>query len=553
MVTWSEVQSFIRILLRWWWVSVLAVLTASGVAYAVTEQQQAIYTAKATLMVGDSLLSAQPAPSQLEIEKELLQFYSELAHREPILGAVQASLDLDFPWQTLRDTMVRTPIVSNASLLEIIVSDTHPVRAAAIANAIGEHLIDFSPTSPEKIAAERQVIENQLHTAETRINKVTAEIEALTERRDQVTSAIDLANINQTLEQLEVVRRQEQSTYNTLLAYRQSSTTNSLAFFEQAEPVSYQLPSRQIVTIGVATIGALLFSILAILLIERMGNRWKDAQDLAYYFNITNLGSIPTGPPITTISPEMRFERERALEHVYSNILLNIPQRRNYTLLLSSPHNNENRAQLASDLSHLFVHAGCKVLIIDGDRVQLPNGSTSQPALAEIAPSLRWPDLIQQLRNAADVIIFDGPTVLNNADAALLAPHVDGVILAVSPALDTRTDVANSIQQLLHQKPTPLVGSVILDPQEQREPTVFSRRFWAPKHPPSTLPRLADLRKQAAISQSTSVRRLAGPSPTLPLPRNDNEQGVSPEQASGSTPVTQTSLDANDLLASLLR
>jgi capsular polysaccharide biosynthesis protein len=553
MVTWSEVQSFIRIVLRWWWISVLAVLTAGGVAYAVTGQQQPTYTANATLMVGDSLLSTQPAPSQLEIEKELLQFYSELAHREPILGAVQASLGLDFPWQTLRDTMVRTRIVSNASLLEIIVSDTNPVRAAAIANAIGDHLIAFSPTSPEKIAAERQVIENQMRTVEKRINKVAVEIEALTERRDRVTSAIDLADINQKLEQLEIILRQEQSTYNTLLAYRQSSTTNSLKFFEQAKPASFQLPSRRMATIGVAVLGALLFSILTIVFIERTGNRWKDAQDLAYYFNITNLGSIPTGPPIATVSQEMRLEREQALEYVYSNILLNIPQRRNYTLLLSSPHNNDNRAQLASDLSHLFVRAGCKVLIIDGDRVQLPNGSASQPALAEIAPSLRWPDLIQQLRNAADVIIFDGPTVLNNADAALLAPHVDGVILVVSPALDTRADVAKSIQQLLRQQPTPLVGSVILEPQEQHDPTVFSRRFWAPKHLQPTPTHLADLRKQAAISQSTAVRRIAGPSPTLPLPRNDSELGTTPEQLAGSIPAPQASFDANDLLASLLR
>jgi hypothetical protein len=68
---------------------------------------------------------------------------------------------------------------------------------------------------------------------------------------------------------------------------------------------------------------------------------------------------------------------------------------------------------------------------------------------------------------AADVIIFDGPAVLHGPDAALLAPHIDGVVLAVDPAVDNREEVAKSRERLLHQNGSRLLGAVTFTPTQQ--------------------------------------------------------------------------------------
>jgi hypothetical protein len=59
-----------------------------------------------------------------------------------------------------------------------------------------------------------------------------------------------------------------------------------------------------------------------------------------------------------------------------------------------------------------------------------------------------------------DIYIFDGPSALNSADAALLAPHVDGAVLVVSPKSDRREDIERSKERLLHNKSARLLGAV---------------------------------------------------------------------------------------------
>jgi Mrp family chromosome partitioning ATPase len=176
--------------------------------------------------------------------------------------------------------------------------------------------------------------------------------------------------------------------------------------------------------------------------------------------------------------------------------------------MVTSPQSSESRTAFSIDLADLFARSGHKVLIVDADTAQsfmtqmlLPHGPphaqnvlsateqsnvwaylqpTPLPNVAllpgqwnpsgapAMLPSLRWRELVQHLLEAADVIIFDGPAALHGPDAALLAPHLDGVVLALDPAVDNREEVSKSRERLLHQNGSNLLGAVTFTPTQQR-------------------------------------------------------------------------------------
>jgi polysaccharide biosynthesis transport protein len=508
MITGQELRQSIRAALRWWWIILVAVGIAGGTAYYLTQQETRLYVARTALMIGNTLESRLPDQNQLSVGWALARYYGELARREPILKPVQESLKLPFTWQVLSDRMLMTNVVPSANLLEVYVTDTSPERAAAIANAIGDRLIAFSPTSPEKIEKERQAVEQQLQTSDAKIKAFEKDKEDLIQQQQTVNSASDLAEINAKLAQLDASLNQEKSSYQALLNYKNNSVVNSLSFFERAAPPAAPLPSKRIVVVGSAGLAGLLLALLAIYLLELLDNRVRGPRDMQDQFKINSLGNIPIGPPMLIAPAEFAAERLAATRDAQTNIMLAAAERGTRTLMITSPQSSESRTAFSLDLADLFARSGHKVLIVDADTAQsfltqllLPHGSpqtqnvlsaaeqsnvwsylhpTPLPNVAllpgqwnpngapAMLPSLRWRELVQHLLDAADVIIFDGPAALHGPDAALLAPHLDGVVLALDPALDNREEVARSRERLLHQNGSRLLGAVTFTPTHQR-------------------------------------------------------------------------------------
>jgi len=296
MITLNELIRLARPIVRWWWIIPVAVALSSGVAFAVSRTETRYYVARATLMIGNTLESQRPDPIQLQLGSSLGRFYGELAKRERILRPVQEKLNLPFSWNVIATYMLRTSVVPSANLLEIYVTDSNPVRAAAIANAIADQLIAYSPTSPDKIAAEQMTIEQQLRESEARLDDLRARIEETTLRRQQVVSAGDLAEINQTLMQLEASLSKEQDTYNRLLSYKNNSVVNVLTPFEPAEPPVSPLPSRRNLTILFAGLGGFVIAVAAAYVLDRIDPRLRGPGDIRDRLDLSVLGSVPKGP-----------------------------------------------------------------------------------------------------------------------------------------------------------------------------------------------------------------------------------------------------------------
>ncbi|MGH2518404.1 MAG: CpsD/CapB family tyrosine-protein kinase [Chloroflexota bacterium] len=82
------------------------------------------------------------------------------------------------------------------------------------------------------------------------------------------------------------------------------------------------------------------------------------------------------------------------------------------------------------------------------------------PNPAEILGSKRMAQVVRELRDAADYVLFDTPPVLAVTDAAVLATRVDGAILVLS-AGKARREAAKRAKRTLEELPTRFLGVVI--------------------------------------------------------------------------------------------
>lgn len=498
MITWSEIRYLFFTVLRWWWVFLLAVPLAVSMAYYVTMNEQRFYITHTTLRVGKAFESSAPDPNEISVGTALARYYGEVAERERILKPVQEKLGLPFAWQEISDNMLFTEVKPSGNLLEIYVEDTNPERAQLIADAVAAQLIAESPTSPDKIAAEQAAISQQLEDTNLKIQDLSSKIEETQGQQRQATSASDLAEINQTLEQLNAALEKEQGNYNGLLALKNNSAVNSISLFESAS-MPILMPSKRKVILGTAGLAGAMLSLVAIFVLERLDGRWRGRRDLKDRLRMESLGELPIGPPLM-VAPQPYAEiRLKAIREIQTNLLLTSADQGIRTLVVTSPHGSEPRALFSLDLADLFARSGHKVLLVDTDFTSafltrmlavpqdphpwtvmsneqsniwtqlcptpipnvalLPSRSDTQGAPALI-PSLRWRELVDELAHTADIVIFDGPTVLDGPDAALLAPHTDGVVLALDPRIDDRETVEQSKSRLTQRKNVHLIGAV---------------------------------------------------------------------------------------------
>lgn len=90
----------------------------------------------------------------------------------------------------------------------------------------------------------------------------------------------------------------------------------------------------------------------------------------------------------------------------------------------------------------------------------LLTSGTIPPNPAELVGSRRMSDVIKNLQQLADVILFDAPPIIAVTDAAVLASKVDAVLLVVS-AGKTKRDHAKKAKALLEKVNAHLIGTVL--------------------------------------------------------------------------------------------
>lgn len=506
MLTWQDVLYYVRLFWRWWFVIALSVALAAGTAWYMTRQQPDVFFSQATLRVGNNFEVSAPSEQQVSLSNVLADYYAALVKREVILGPVAERLQLSFPWPVIRDRMLMTRIDRGANLLEIKITDTNPDRAAAIANAIADQLIAYTPNAPDKVAAQQAEVSRQLQETQGNIQAVEAKIGELESRLTNLSSAIDISDVQTQLDALQRTRQRYLDEYASLINLSNQSSVNSLTVFEQARPALYPLPKKRSLTLAIAGAGGLLMAIVAILILDRLDERWRTGSELLSRTGIPSLGDVPIGPPGRPEPQPGGLARHQALNNAFSNMIVAAKSTLPRTLLVSSPQTSLGRSALAVDIAELYARTGHRVLLIDteshlssmagllgeGDR---PSHARSEPGggfdgpgniwsyvrstpianllvlsgrdsgydrFSSLVPLGMWPEMVGQLRKSADVVIFDGPAALTGPEASLLAPNVDGVLMVLNGRQDTRSTAIKSRKRLASETEIKFLGAIVV-------------------------------------------------------------------------------------------
>lgn len=559
MLTWSDIWSYVRIILRWWWVSLLAAVITAGVAFVFALRQPDYYVSRTTLQVGDTL-AATPDPQAFGLSATVAGFYAEMARREVILAPVVEKLGLPFPWQVISTYMLATNVNRQASLLDITITDTNPQRAAAIADAIAHELVRFSPNSPENVAAQRNLLNEQIARSQAEIDQLDRQIAQTREMLAQATSATDLREARNRLQELELARDTAQNAYAQLLRLQNTSLVNSLSIFESAKVPTAPLPNKRNLTVAFAGLAGLFLGMMASFMLEKIDTRWRNHNDLRSRFGLNFLGVVPGKHPSISLSDEEARIRFNAVKETHTQIVLAGLSRNARTLMVSGPRPSNERSALAVDLAHCYTLSGYRVLLVDAETERAilseffadPN-AVLQPISIDgeaqvwsslrvtpiknvlllarntddqgrpLPPSQPWPALIDGLQRAADILIFDGPSTLSSVEAALLAPMVDGVVLALKPVEDSSRDVQQSLKRLTLKHADSVLGAVML-----------TERYALPNQ------------KEQPRLPLPGLRNLLGDIPLRLLNPGKGERTNTTQQAENTTPAhTTRAVDTN--------
>jgi non-specific protein-tyrosine kinase len=481
-----ELKNYFAILRRWGWIMLLCTALAGVTGYLYTSRQPSVYQSRSRYLIGPAL-NANVTSNDLRASGQIGQTYDEMVTSRPVLQAVVDKLKLATTAEQLKDQVGGTWI-DTTQILSIRANAGDPVVAANIANAIGDELIQRSPSSPTSEAAlRRQQAEAQIVRLQDTIRTTDDEIERLANQIQQTTDPVAqralIIQLDQRRSQLAAANR----SYTDLNDSLQTTEVNQITLFEQAVPV----PDAPIApdvsrTVLAAVIAGLVLGLVAMILLEYFNDVIYTPEALRKVTGLTYLGGLArhkrSAQLVTVSNPEtLAAESYRILR---TNLQIAGTDRHLPSLLISSPSRGDGKSDVAANLAVVLARAGKLVILVDAnlrrpqtatlfglpdqnglaqlldsDSIPEPVAVSSVPNLfvlpaggvasnsSEILGSQRMYRLIQEYKSRADVVLIDSPP-LWYSDALALAPQVDGVLLVVSSGSTGRENTINAVESL---------------------------------------------------------------------------------------------------------
>ena len=270
-----EFKRYVIPLLRWWWLLLAATLIAALSSYLATLQQPPIYQTLTTLMIGQVIADPNPTSGEFNLSQQLAENYAEIANREPVRIATREALGL----RQLPD--YRATALPNGQFIEIVVTDTSPERAQAVANELANQLIARSPTGNQSDELERlDFIQDQLDNLQLQITSTEDEILQLREALGEMDSARQIADTQFQINALEAKLSDLQTIYSDLLANTQSGAINTISVIETAYlPVNPIGPNKTLIILLSAVVG-LSLAIGAAYVLDYLDDTVKSPEDV---------------------------------------------------------------------------------------------------------------------------------------------------------------------------------------------------------------------------------------------------------------------------------
>lgn len=495
-----DLRRQIGIVRTWFPLFVVSVVLAAVAALVISNLQQKVYEARATLIVGQSLTGVNPDYTQLLASQRLSTTYAAVATTRPILEGVIEDLGLDVSADDLKG-MVTSEAAADSTLVTITVEYPGAAEAAAVANGIAKRLTAESLSIQGRTAELQAYIDADLEATQEQIVATQARVEALVEVPDPTPEQqAELGTLEGRLVSL-------RATYATLLTFSSGNATNLITMIEPAAAPDGPISPRPLLNLAFAMVLGLALAVGVAFVVELVRDPIKDSDDVEATLGITTLGSIVRmrteggrGPFYQLAS--LLYPRSAAAE-AYRTLRTNIefaavdaPIR---TLLVTSASPDEGKTVTACNLALVFAQAGRRVILVDADlrkpgvsvmfRLSNTQGLTSllrsdevgiedvaqvteqdnlrvvttgplPPNPAELLGSQRMRAVLERLAADTDLLVFDSPPLRAVADAAILSSFVDGTVYVVDASASRRRFVRQG-REALNRAGAHLLGVVL--------------------------------------------------------------------------------------------
>ncbi len=419
-----ELRRYARALRRGWLLLILCPLLAALVAGLVSWRLPAVYQAQASLLVRPAQPLAVQTGTVSETADEITQTYAQLMIERPVLEKVISGLGLKTtPGQLARDIQV-TP-ESNTTILDITVSNTNRVLAAAVANRL---MSEFISTMKQV-----QTQENTPGTDQDNFVIISPAAVPTSPSSPNIPRNVLIAAVAGLLLAVGAVLLRD--------------------YLDQSVKSGEDLLERT----GLVTIGHISYTPARQ---ERRGElmvmQEQSPASEAYRSLRTNLLFSNVDRPLRTIIVTSAAPGE-GKSRTAANLAVVLAQSGRRTVLVDAdfrrPEQHRNFGFVRNTgLSNLVIqemHKDDALLQVEGvpDLWVLPSGPPP-PNPSELLGSARARALLSWLQAQFDFVVIDTPPVNAVTDAAVLATFVDGVIMVIESGRTSYGAVTHAKQTL---------------------------------------------------------------------------------------------------------
>ncbi len=259
-------------------------------------------------------------------------------------------------------------------------------------------------------------------------------------------------------------------------------------------------------------IGLLLGSFAGItlaLFMEKMDTRLRDAHEIQEMLGLPSLAMIPQshwknkGPDLEwVVGPELlrdpRSPFSESFRALRTSMRLSTTSRESKVIAVTSCQPAEGKSTVSVNMAAVLAQGGKKVALVDTDmrrpsvykRLRLEGGKglsevltgyytldevtqthetlttldvipsgTMPPLPADLLASDQMTEVVRQLREHYDYVIFDTPPMLSVTDPTIVASQADGMVLVIRQGYCTRRMLARAAQ-ILHELDVKVYGFV---------------------------------------------------------------------------------------------
>jgi capsular exopolysaccharide synthesis family protein len=310
--------------------------------------------------------------------------------------------------------------------------------------------------------------------------------------------------------QLAQIQRERDQAEKTFVDYsdklrelnvREQAEAASASLMEEAAVPSSPIRPQKAQQVAMAMVMGLLLGVGFAFLQEFLDDRVNTSEDVERLTSLPTLAVVPTIPDednrllIGQDALSLITESYRALR---TSVHFSAIDKEIRSILVTSSHSGEGKSVTSSNMAIAMALEGKRVILVDADlrrpsihrlfkteanpglstvlagdtplddalqatRIEnlrvLPSGPTP-PNPAELLSSQAMHQVIEQLLERADLVIFDTPPVIPVTDAQVLAPQVDGIVLVVE-AGQARKAAVKHARDLLEQSRTRILGVVM--------------------------------------------------------------------------------------------